>query len=831
MNEWTTQLTPIGVMLFALALGACVEPVVPNVPPEFASLPGELRVEAGAAVEFTVTAADPDGGSVTVSMESAPPGAEFIGTGALGRFFWAPLASDAQAEAYEVRFVAEDARGSRTTVRVRIFVEASDGRPRSVTALQRVLDLSETDTMVVELVVKDDDSSQVSMNLEEAPRGMTLTQLGDKRGELVWTPSPEQISTQSVWTATLVLDDGDTAPVRELLSVILIAKNNGDGCQDNGCGCDLPQIDHDELGEQRGADNYEVIATITDAQSRVEQATLFFTTGDPEDLNTFDSVEMSRDGDTFRGDIPNPRLNEGESAGFFYVICGVDGDVGDDGQSCQNLRCAPEKGRYSFAAFAPGDTETCRQDEHEPDDTPGQSDVTTDDRQVFGATLCDDDVDFWAVELVQGASFGAVLRYTSEHGNMRLRLLDEDGSTVLQTEDTPTDDELLTFGPVDAAQVVFIEVSGEPNIYDLTLSLVEPADPDCEDDAEPNDDADTATFISSGTLDDLRFCGGDRDFYTFTVGQGQAIEARIDFEHDEGDLDLVLYAPDGQTNVDSSLGVGDSETVRALNTEFEGDYLLEIKGFNGNNNNRYSLVLSVSDQLACVPDTLEPNDDSEDASLLNDGESLSLQICAEDIDYFAIELEAGQRARVSVIHDPAQADIDVYFLDTDALEPLAEGTTLDPIETVAATAPADGVYFVEVLGFQSEDVGPYNLTLELCQNDLFDPNDSAEDASRLLSGLLDDLRLCLQETDWYAVTGLAGETLLVSVTSDQTEELTLTLMDSTRTNIVATGIIEGNELFVREPLNEGGDYFISVGARADASDDIGYQLFIDNQSE
>ncbi|MCP4226006.1 MAG: hypothetical protein GY773_21940, partial [Actinomycetia bacterium] len=246
----------------------CGTPKEANQSPVFSNLPSEAQLQAGDALELTVAASDPDGDTVRLSIEEGPPGAEFIASEQVGRFFWAPLASDASPNPYEIIFSATDGRGGRTTARILVTVEAADSAPRVVSALRRVLDLGQQQTLNAELVVKDDDSTQVEMYLEDEPTGMELNQFEPKSAELSWTPEPDQINTQSVWTATLVIDDRDSGPVRETISVILIPKGKEDECTDD-CGCNPPDIRHKELGDQRGAGDYVVSATITDDQSEI----------------------------------------------------------------------------------------------------------------------------------------------------------------------------------------------------------------------------------------------------------------------------------------------------------------------------------------------------------------------------------------------------------------------------------------------------------------------------------------------------------------------------------------------------------------------------------
>ena len=96
-----------------------------------------------------------------------------------------------------------------------------------------------------------------------------------------------------------------------------------------------------------------------------------------------------------------------------------------------------------------------------------------------------------------------------------------------------------------------------------------------EDRYEPNDDIDTAPPLTDwfddwcGPVDtrfiDAQVCEGDDDTFQIPVTEGVEITIRAWFDDSEGDIDLELWQ-DGVL-IDSSRGVGDSESIR-----FYSDY-------------------------------------------------------------------------------------------------------------------------------------------------------------------------------------------------------------------------------------------------------------------
>ncbi len=99
----------------------------------------------------------------------------------------------------------------------------------------------------------------------------------------------------------------------------------------------------------------------------------------------------------------------------------------------------------------------------------------------------------------------------------------------------------------------------------------------CVDDSfEDNDSQSEAASIDQGASD-LMVCSGDDDFYRVTVGSGQSLEVRIDFEHSEGDLDLEVLDNEG-TSLASSASISNSETATLTGP---GTFVVRVHGYQG----------------------------------------------------------------------------------------------------------------------------------------------------------------------------------------------------------------------------------------------------------
>jgi hypothetical protein len=111
----------------------------------------------------------------------------------------------------------------------------------------------------------------------------------------------------------------------------------------------------------------------------------------------------------------------------------------------------------------------------------------------------------------------------------------------------------------------------------------------CTDDGfEPNDNANAAHPLSSGSYPGLAICSGNDDYYTVEVPSGGSLSVRAEFNHNEGDLDVGLTL--NGDNVDMSESTANQEQVSGSG---EGTYTVRVFGYNGAANT-YSLTVMVN---------------------------------------------------------------------------------------------------------------------------------------------------------------------------------------------------------------------------------------------
>ncbi len=143
--------------------------------------------------------------------------------------------------------------------------------------------------------------------------------------------------------------------------------------------------------------------------------------------------------------------------------------------------------------------------------------------------------------------------------------------------------------------VVLVEpLAGELNTADNGAVAMLNVVPQCFDDAlEPNNTPVQAWPLDVGTYP-LAVCGGGADYFSIVLSECGALDAVITFNHQAGDLDLIIMDETGEVLLAvASSGTGlESVTLEGLEA---GSYLVGVLPFNGASN-AYLLEVSVRAQ-------------------------------------------------------------------------------------------------------------------------------------------------------------------------------------------------------------------------------------------
>ncbi len=360
----------------------------------------------------------------------------------------------------------------------------------------------------------------------------------------------------------------------------------------------------------------------------------------------------------------------------------------------------------------------------------------------------------------------------------------------------------------------------------------------CQADSfEPNNAQDNARMIGAGEFTDLSICEGDEDWFAIDLNAGDRVELYLSFTNVDGNLDLELFDPNGRR-----LGVGssnaDNEQIIAGDLALAGTYRIRVFGVDGASN-RYGLRVAVvaNPNVTCAADGFEPNNTAATAAAVIPQTFQSLVLCPGDDDWYKVRLNTGDSLQASIAFThSAEGDLDLVVLRPDGVTILAESRSATDNEQVQ-TSPVDttGDYYVRVVGASPAVTNAYALTLErtpaqvTCQDDSFEQNDTAAEASNINPGPVGAAKLCPGDEDWYAISLNAGDDLNVTLSFTHSAgdlDLALYRPDDLQTPLADSRTRTDNEVASFNGAPVAGLYLVRVfGANNTATND--YNLLVE----
>lgn len=242
--------------------------------------------------------------------------------------------------------------------------------------------------------------------------------------------------------------------------------------------------------------------------------------------------------------------------------------------------------------------------------------------------------------------------------------------------------------------------------------------------------------------------------------------------------------------------------------------------------------------LGCRDDGREPDDAMGQAQqiTLADGpyESPEQRLCAGNVDWFVVELEADQGLRAEIRYVSPLGDLALTALDiagTTLASSALPGQASQALEV--AMAPEARTVFLQVSGLDLPLLSgrSYRLSASLvepgvCADDGQEPNDGYLQAIRLHDGTLGDLVLCPDDEDWYFFVLQVGDHATMTLSTDGAGEppsLELYDLDGAGLRLLAFGSSlddpPGTVVLDLAAAPHNGQYYLKVsGANAEALD-------------
>ncbi|NJL22934.1 MAG: T9SS type A sorting domain-containing protein [Leptolyngbyaceae cyanobacterium SM1_3_5] len=330
----------------------------------------------------------------------------------------------------------------------------------------------------------------------------------------------------------------------------------------------------------------------------------------------------------------------------------------------------------------------------------------------------------------------------------------------------------------------------------------------------------------------------NEDWFQFTLAANTSAQhdAKIEFNHQLGDLDLQLYNQDGIL-LNGSYGRGNTESL-SLDGLIAGTYFLRAYGYGGATHPNYSLTIDAptAAPLTIPEDIAEQNDTREQAYTLRyqggyyDAGNLNLTMDdsaneASRQDWFRFNLPANGIVgnRVAIEFDHALGDLDMALFDS-------SGTLIDSSlsvsneESISLDGQVAGDYFIQVYGYENASNPSYRLIIDgptpsaSIQPDTFEVNNTLATATdlRQISGtgnVWQNLNInAAADQDWFKFTTAAAGTTNDSVQISFTQaagDLALTLYNSSGTQISQSNGSIDRELVSLQGL-AAGTYYAQV---------------------
>ncbi len=167
---------------------------------------GNIQVEPGELLTFTVTASDPDGGELTLTASNLPDGATFVDNGdGTGQFSWQTSIED-EGVYSAIIFTASNSCASDSE---EITITVGDVNQPPVLDPIGDHSLEAGELFTLDLSASDPDEDELTFTATDLPTGAAFTDNGDGTASFSWTPDAELAGNFVV--TFIVTDDGSPA--------------------------------------------------------------------------------------------------------------------------------------------------------------------------------------------------------------------------------------------------------------------------------------------------------------------------------------------------------------------------------------------------------------------------------------------------------------------------------------------------------------------------------------------------------------------------------------------------------------------------------------------
>jgi len=231
----------------------------------------------------------------------------------------------------------------------------------------------------------------------------------------------------------------------------------------------------------------------------------------------------------------------------------------------------------------------------------------------------------------------------------------------------------------------------------------------CFDALEPNDSFANATPVSAGTFNNLTSCASENDYYELCLDSGEKFTTTVNYDPQEGDVDLELYNRNQQL-IDSSATTGQGTETVSVNfvngsqCYFIRPLLLTQQSMARTTYDMDIQVNNVRPSLQCTS-RFEPNDSFQSATSLikatQQSRSGTIDRCpASDDEFYRLNLSQGQTVSltgtISPSSQPGNLRLQLYKPNQQPVRTKSTSPGSSSVQISNYTAPTGGTFFLEV---------------------------------------------------------------------------------------------------------------------------------------
>ncbi len=358
---------------------------------------------------------------------------------------------------------------------------------------------------------------------------------------------------------------------------------------------------------------------------------------------------------------------------------------------------------------------------------------------------------------------------------------------------------------------IFNNNSNSSNAYEL---FIKKSTQLATDTSEPNNWIYTAKLISDSQVTSFITPSNDTDWFKIPVSKREIITTTILKESAEGIIETNLY--DSKKVKFTGTYSNGATSYNCISSNYDTCYLQIY-------NNKTEVVSPLQYTIKIkrspwIDDHYEYNNTKLKAALLLPGKIDSLYAFSTDIDYFKITTDSSMYIEATIYPHPKPSISGLlYFnMELSTTELIDTFTRLpDSLQLKYVTKPHDTVFFSILNRNTGEDNGyliPYSLELKSIPITVFDslePNNSRSEATLVGNQILKSNLITTNDTDWYQISLLAGQTARVCITgSSQIHRFTS--LFTTFYNQSISGITSGDSTIYQYAADKNETCYIKI---------------------